>query len=370
MRSSSRRSQGAACYALSDGISASISPLSTTMFLACCAAVRLVQLNSSEKENFEPSKGAQSKRSSGSKNGVIAFDWGGFDSPGPRDEMEDSWCMISLSRKVLYFGVFDGHGGSASSTYLKSNLITFIEDAGMKMCDSAANGELLDEYGVGDENPLAQAFEKADSALIDYLGSLGDPECWSGSTATTCFVSRGHIIVANVGDSRAVLGRKGQTVDLSGDHRPVGSSKTGRTEILRVLECGGWVSKMRVCGILAVTRAFGDYEFKGGRAELLQELVSTGSTRTETLTRAPIVAIPDVKVYKRSDEDDFIILATDGLWDVMNSAQAITFVRTMVKQDSTCSMQDISSALIERALKSRTHDNVSCVVIDIRSMVT
>lgn len=297
-------------------------------------------------------------------------DWGGNDSAGPREEMEDAWCIRLLSGKVFYVGVFDGHGGSASSAYLKNNLVRFVDEVGPKMCESAAKGLLANQYNVTDENPLALAFERADSALLDHLGALGDPECWSGSTATACFVSGSHIIVAHVGDSRAVLGRKGRSIDLTNDHRPIGSSNVGRSEIARIIQSGGWVSQMRVCGILAVTRAFGDYEFKGGRHELLRELAATGSPQAGSLERPPIVATPDICVYHRTPEDDFFIVATDGLWDVINSAQAVTFVRTMVKKDKSCSMQEVASALVERALKSRTQDNISCVVVDVRTETT
>jgi protein phosphatase 2C family protein 2/3 len=129
--------------------------------------------------------------------------------------------------KVLYFGVFDGHGGAASSGFLKSNLLRFTSEAGIQLCK---NGLPL-KYGTEDVNPLSLSFEEADSALLDYLGTLGDPECWSGSTATVVFLNSDFIVTANVGDSRAVLGKKGRTVDISSDHRPVASSKVGRSEI-------------------------------------------------------------------------------------------------------------------------------------------
>ncbi len=331
-----------------------------------CAAVPLLQYISKQGKDSSTKEGKSSVKKIG-RNKLAATDWGGHDSEGPRDEMEDSWCMRNLNGKLLYFGIFDGHGGAASSTYLKSNLLDFIDEAGIKMCDQIVKDDALKDYGVDEQNPLASAFERADSALLDHLGSLGDPECWSGSTATVCFVSENYIITANVGDSRAVLGRNGRTVDMSNDHRPVGSSKAGRAEISRIIESGGWVSQMRVCGILAVSRAFGDYEFKGGRVELLQEFKSTGASGIGTLERPPVVALPDVRVYERSEEDDFLVIATDGLWDVMNSAQAITFVRSMMKRDSTCKMHDVASALVERAIKSRTQDNVSCIVVDLRS---
>ena len=79
-----------------------------------------------------------------------------------------------------------------------------------------------------------------------------------------------RLVCANVGDSRALLIRKGRGVELTADHRPVGTSSKGRQEMQRVVNAGGWSVGGRVCGILAVSRAFGDYEFKGGRFDLLE----------------------------------------------------------------------------------------------------
>ena len=139
-----------------------------------------------------------------------------------------------LSGRILYVGMFDGHGGAASSFFLKNNMLKFTDDVGIKMCSRAVKGDVSHESIADETNPLSLAFERADSALLDHLGSLGDPECWSGSTATVCFVSKRYILVANVGDSRAVLGRNNRAIQLSSDHRPIGSSKSGRNEIFEL----------------------------------------------------------------------------------------------------------------------------------------
>ena len=91
---------------------------------------------------------------------------------------------------------------------------------------------------------------------------------------------------------------------------------------------GGWVTQERVCGILAVSRAFGDYEFKGGRSELLEQFRYDGNLQatTSTLHAPPVIASPHVYELNSSTVDEFIIIATDGIWDVMNGSQAVTFV--------------------------------------------
>jgi serine/threonine protein phosphatase PrpC len=100
---------------------------------------------------------------------------------------------------------------------------------------------------------------------------------------------------------------------------------------------------------------------------LLEELQATCAPESCSLQNPPIIALPSVKICPRLIDDDFLIIATDGLWDVMNSAQAITYVRSMVKQQTGCTMHEVAVSLVERALRSRTQDNVSCVVVDLRT---
>lgn len=293
------------------------------------------------------------------------FDWGVGEEIGPRDYMEDTY-YISKCRDHFFAAVYDGHGGSGSSQYLQSNFYKFVNTALGK------NRRMMDNYFSNPEQVdlivqglMSNAFADADSALIDYIADLGDPECWSGSTATVCIVNSSLVICANIGDSKAVLCRGGKPIDLSVDHRPSSSSKCGRSEMKRINDAGGWISQSRVCGILAVTRAFGDYEFKGGRFELLDELKQSDDklASSATLETPPVICEPHCCTMQRSQLDEFIILATDGLWDTMNSAQAVTFVRGMMKLNPDQTMQEVADALVERAIRCRTQDNVACVVL-------
>ncbi len=292
------------------------------------------------------------------------FDWGVGEQMGPRDYMEDTY-HISKCRDHFFAAVYDGHGGSGSSQYLQSNFYKFVNSALSKNRRIMNDLSNLNEVDLIVQGFMSNAFADGDSALIDYIADLGDPECWSGSTATVCIVNSSLVICANIGDSKAVLCRGGKPIDLSVDHRPSSSSKCGRSEIKRINDAGGWISQSRVCGILAVTRAFGDYEFKGGRFELLDELKQTDDkiALNATLETPPVICEPHCCTMQRSHMDEFIILATDGLWDTMNGAQAVTFVRGMMKLNPDQSMQEVADALVERAIRCRTQDNVACVVV-------
>ena len=109
--------------------------------------------------------------------------------------------------------------------------------------------------------------------LCIFCPDIGDVRAArSGSTATIALVKRDQIIVANVGDSRAVLCRNGQPFDLTTEPRVYGLGAAVQSEVDRVKGVGGWVNDGRVCDMLAVSRAFGDWELKGeGLSHMLAE---------------------------------------------------------------------------------------------------
>jgi len=155
------------------------------------------------------------------------------------------------------------------------------------------------------------------------------------------------LYIANAGDCRAVLSHKGIAVDLTKDHKPKEPS-----EKERIKAAGGWVHNGRLNGILGVSRAFGDVEHKTLKEE------SWGKEFADN----PLTAEPEVTAIMLHEDDEFLILACDGLWDVMSSAQAVNFVRRYLATRNR-DVQAASSALVSKAIALNTVDNVSCMVI-------
>lgn len=122
----------------------------------------------------------------------------------------------------------------------------------------------------------------------------------SGSTAITVLLTPTHIICGNCGDSRAIAIVDGAAVALSEDHKPYTPSEQARIEA-----AGGTVSMRRVNGDLAVSRALGDYVYKQHKV-LPQE-------------QQQVSCEPEVREVARSSKDMFIVLACDGIWDVMSN---------------------------------------------------
>lgn len=130
----------------------------------------------------------------------------------------------------------------------------------------------------------------------------------AGCTANVVLITPTHVYCANAGDARCVVSQRGQAIELSEDHKPDLPSERSR-----VLQAGHMVEDGRVDGIIAISRAIGDWEYKSANLEPNKMAVS---------------AYPEVRCYEINPQLDFIISACDGIWDCMTSQQAIDFVNT------------------------------------------
>ena len=199
---------------------------------------------------------------------------------------------------------------------------------------------------------------------------MAEAERFAGSTATVALVAPGRVVVAHCGDSRAVLCRRsGAALEVTRDHRPAGRALGAQAEAARVAATGAWVADGRVMGVLAVSRAFGDYEFKAGRDAFLasgaeQGLWSAATAEGRVLSAAPVVVTPEVNEVPIDDGAfEFLLIASDGLWDSITSVQACQFVRAELGRNG----RDAAAAaakLAEHAVKRRrSQDNVAAVLV-------
>ena len=158
-----------------------------------------------------------------------------------------------------------------------------------------------------------------------------------------------RLVCANVGDSRAVLCRRGAAVALSSDHRA-----TRPDERARIVAAGGSVVGDRLNGVLAVSRAFGDAEHKARCG---------GAMWGQSWTADPCSAEPEVvDVELARGADEFALVASDGVWDALSSAAAVAFVRRrlLAHRDAARAARE----LVAKALELGSKDNVSAVVVD------
>lgn len=151
-------------------------------------------------------------------------------------------------------------------------------------------------------------------------------------------------MVANAGDCRAVLCRKGEAIDMSQDHRPIYPSERKRVE-----ELGGYVDDGYLNGVLSVSRALGDWDMKFPRG-----------------SASPLIAAPEFRRMELTEEDEFLIIGCDGIWDVMSSQHAVSLVRRGLRRHDD--PEQCAKDLVMEALRLNTFDNLTVIVVCFSSL--
>lgn len=198
----------------------------------------------------------------------------------------------------------------------------------------------------------------------------------AGSTGTVAVLSdSGKLSVANVGDSELYVLRKGSQVPMVMPHRVYGSGPLVKSEIERVKATGGWIEDGRVCNILAVSRAFGDWEFKGMSTPIggIKRLMSSGVEKDYweksfadkiKFSSDPVTVIPSFMEIEITESDELFVIGTDGMWDVLPPAEVLKLAKSKLKQGEGATKA--AEFLVDCALKRKTTDNVCCIVVDLK----
>lgn len=181
---------------------------------------------------------------------------------------------------------------------------------------------------------IEAAAEDAEAAEVDEEGLALDS---IGCTANVCMIdySQQKIFVANSGDSRCIMGKAGQCIPLSFDHKP-----DGEVELARIHAAGSVVTEGRVDGHLNLTRALGDMKFKK----------KPGLTAEEHC----ITANPDTYEYELSPEADFILMGCDGIWESKDNNQMCEWVYKNLEQAA-----DRSIATLKGIVEKLLHELIS-----------
>lgn len=241
---------------------------------------------------------------SGGVGGFEKFDSAGFG----RSNFAPVWP--STSPASAFYGVFDGHGengeeasrqaGVKMTLFVKKNLGLSLARSDVKIVDSTmaaalSNNTSASEQDLSIRGLLTEAFEQVDRDICAQVEH-------GGTTANVVLIQDSILWVANAGDSRCVLSCKGIAIPLSKDHSPEDDEEKTRIEDLggRVVYCGG---SWRVEGSLSVTRSLGNCSLK--------KYVSS---------------TPDVIKRGISEDDEFLILASDGIWKVLDAQEAVDVV--------------------------------------------
>lgn len=316
----------------------------------------------------------------GGESSMLGLQFGVASLQGRRSTQEDRWVVLpeingDMAPKwatSAFVGLFDGHGGEECSNILHEQLHSWI---------------FRDPHDLTLTPAILQTrFEELDTYVCDYLLQKGD---LSGSTATCVILSpsdaEGKIraIVAHVGDCRLVLSlRNNEVRDVTEDHRLTMSSERDR-----ILALGGRVVNSRVNGVMAITRAFGDLEFKGLLGRKSGAASSSSSSSMSLASSSSIALIPATVQQNpfQSEEEkipalltarpdvhtleldprvhEFLLLACDGLWDVMTSEEAAEIFRDRLHFHGN--LQLAAKELAQEAIRRYSNDNITVVAIQL-----
>lgn len=255
---------------------------------------------------------------------------------GSRSDMEDTHiCIEDLAMNfgsnlfgeeaISFYGVFDGHGGKGAAQFVREHLPrVIVEDA---------------DFPIELEKVVTRSFMKIDAAFADSCTLHSALS--SGTTALTAMIFGRSLLVANAGDCRAILSRNGIAVEMSKDHRP-----SCVNEKIRIESLGGYVDDGYLNGMLGVTRALGDWHIEG-----LKEGENGG----------PLSAEPELKLVTLTKEDEFLIIASDGVWDVFRNQNAVDFVRRKLQEHNNVIL--CCREIVEEAKKRGAMDNLTVVLV-------
>uniref|UniRef100_A0A8B9H7Q2 Protein phosphatase 1G n=1 Tax=Astyanax mexicanus TaxID=7994 RepID=A0A8B9H7Q2_ASTMX len=202
--------------------------------------------------------------------------------------------------------------------------------------------------------------EEEEEMCLPGMDGKEEPGSDSGTTAVVALIRGKQLIVANAGDSRCVVSERGKAVDMSYDHKP-----EDELELTRIKNAGGKVTMDgRVNGGLNLSRAIGDHFYKRNKALPPEEQM--------------ISALPDVKVLTLNEEHEFMVVACDGIWNVMSSQEVVDFVNERLKTDGSenRALSSIIEELLDHCLAPDTSgdgtgcDNMTCMIVTFSPMTS
>jgi len=269
------------------------------------------------------------------KNFKSVSEYGAFEDNNGKS-MEDGhyYCDdFTVGQEDGYFGVYDGHGGKMAVEIVVNSLHQYFSFA-LKNMESNNNKSVKDAF--------VTAFHMVDQELKER-------KClYQGSTAVVCYIHkektssdsdgtgyRRVVSVGNVGDSRCVLNRRGKAFRMSYDHKA-----SDPIEEKRIVENDGRIINNRVNGSLGVARALGDHSLKDW-----------------------VLADPYFSEFTLTEHDRFLVLASDGIFDVMSDQEVVDLLEEKGKSQKLSSAQ-MAELLVKTAKERGTKDNLTvCVLI-------
>ncbi|KMY91616.1 probable protein phosphatase CG10417 isoform X2 [Drosophila simulans] len=327
-----------------DNTTSSINDLSTKN-----AALKDDSIN----DQNEGSNGTGSKSTLVSSSNIKLFATGSNDMPELNQSSKNEFTNSSTSKE------FERNINSSQEDEFTDDDADYEENDNVKSPDtsSAESSDCTENDDDGDEDGNEDSDDEEtdeDQMANDNFcaNMIEEPGKDSGCTAVVCLLQGRDLYVANAGDSRCVISRSGLAIEMSIDHKPEDDE-----EASRIIKAGGRVTlDGRVNGGLNLSRALGDHAYKTNVTLPAEEQM--------------ISALPDIKKLIITPEDEFMVLACDGIWNYMSSEEVVEFVRCRIKDNKKLST--ICEELFDNCLAPNTMgdgtgcDNMTAVIVQFK----
>nr|XP_015624949.1 putative protein phosphatase 2C 22 [Oryza sativa Japonica Group] len=307
---------------------------------------------------------------------------------GLRMSMQDALAVeldLDALKSTSFFGVYDGHGGAEVAMYCAKRFHVMLREEesflnNLSYAITSVCSRLDDELeapNVWRASLYPHRSSESSSESSDCFQFLSTGSCanvwrsseavsyklpsYEGSTACVVIIRGNQITVGNVGDSRCVLSKNGQAIDLSTDHKP--NVPLERQRILRVggqvwrekfpaKDSGGEIREQWgpycIEGKLSTSRALGDFAYKNIVYRPQYQMVTH---------------FPDIRVAKITGDTEFLVIASDGIWDHMSSQDVVDFVHEKLNSGEE-TLHTTCEKLVENCLESR--NNATAILVQFK----
>eukprot|EP00803_Ostreobium_quekettii_P008641 evm.model.scf_103EXC.10 EVM.evm.TU.scf_103EXC.10 scf_103EXC:119728-125923(-) len=243
-----------------------------------------------------------------------------------------------------YFGIFDGHSGEEVAAMAAGRMHSILAHTlASNPTPDAKKGDRGDRVS----RALRRSFLKMDKELWRWSLMNWDERYLGGSCACVAYREGEDLYVANAGDCRAVISHNGTALPLSRDHKPDAPGERERLAAVGALTAQSknttYIVSRECASGLAVSRCLGDIHFK---------------------QLGYLTAEPDVSRTRLEAGHEFLVMACDGVWDVMTNQEAVNVVREFLRnvERTEEAVEAATAKLIEKALMKGSGDNLSAVV--------
>lgn len=298
-----------------------------------------------------------------------------FQHMGDRRTQEDRLTVVPTLEAdgrtpCSFFGVFDGTVGDFASDNVKELVVPKLLESPSWRALRGTSGARSVEQEMLLEQALRDMYRTVDESLLARCAK--NVQHYATCTSVTLLVVGDVLVVGHLGDSRIILGKEqmepGAAVptligeQLTMDHKP-----DQEHERVRIERCGGMVERLQNHNNKPFIRG-GDFLMRKALGEQPMQLQYSRAFGAKDLKIFGLSSVPDIRIIRMGRDPAyrrvrFVVLASDGLWDVISTQQAVTTAQQASAQGVNPAEALVRQALLEQSRRKARADNITAVVV-------